>query len=177
LPTGDGDVNPARRAALLVWALAAVGLIAFGCCSTALSLWAGRSQDELKQALPQWDADQLAQLYPLLWPMAILVFVIGFLPGLIYLIAGFGVRSGRALPTNLALLLTITQAIVWGVLFLSGVFQAVRMGSPTNLTVNVLTFGSFLALLGFTIHWLLRAKRARQESAELATDPWNDPNP
>lgn len=169
--------EPARRAALLLWLLGAVDLVVFGCCSVAFSIAASGPQSQLQVAAPRLPPEMIAQVYPLLWPMAILVFVLGFLPGVAYLLTGFGVRAGRRPPTMIALLLVTTQTIVWGVLFLTSVFQSLRAGSPTDLTVQFLTLGSYLTLLGFTLVWLLRARQAGRGDQQESSEPWNDPTP
>jgi hypothetical protein len=169
--------DPAFRAALFVWLMAAVNIVVFGCLSISFGVFSRLSKEEMEKMLPQLTAEQLSQIYPLLLPMAVVVFVLGFLPGVVYLITGFWVRRAHPTGIGLALLLVFTQLIVVGVVLLLDIAAAVVNRDPAAITVNTLTLGSYLAILIFTIRWLLRARGTAGHSNPESPEPWNDPTP
>jgi hypothetical protein len=159
-----GMSHPARRAGIFVWALAAVCLAVFGCLGTSSLVFSRMSRDELqsKFVLSEQEMSVLEPSY--LLAFSVMAVALGVLPGLTYLVAGFGVRAGRLTATNVALYVAITQAIVFGLLGLFSLLDAARSGDPQKLTMMILTFGTFLALLGYTIRCLVRSlEHARQE--------------
>lgn len=99
--------------------------------------------------------------------------VLGIVPALIYVISAFGVYAGKHSAMNLALIVLLTQGIVVGIILLTSVAGAIMMASPVDLTVNVLTIGSVMALIIAAIRALLAAREHDQDSLGEQTDPWN----
>jgi len=173
----EGTEEPYRirhHAAKLVWIIGAIQALVFGCCTTSMAIVATIPPEQLEQMTDPATFDQFTRAMPLFLPVAITVFVLGFVPGVVYLIAGFGVKAGKPPATSLALVLMTTQSIVLGVLLLNAVVAAVASHRPADLTLGVLTHGSLLVLLGFGIHRLWRVKQYNQNHLEEQTDPWND---
>ena len=182
VPPQMRGMNPRRRAAYFVWGVGIVEILLFGCCSLgailARSMPLADLQADFAARNPQVSHEQLnqlAQIYQLAWPLAVLFLVVGFLPGLAYALLGFGVRKGRPISTNTALLLAITQTIVFGVIFAVNVAGAVMSENLPALTANFIGFGSLLMVLGFTIFWLFRAKTIPGGNPDQDFEPWNDP--
>jgi len=48
------------------------------------------------------------------------------------------------------------------------------MASPMDLTINVIVFGSILALIIAAIRALLTAREFKQDTSGEQTDPWNN---
>lgn len=155
----SGGGYPARRAAVMAWVLSAVCLIVFGCLGTSAFVFSRVPHEELQKLFDDSGQQIPAPDPGVLGVMALMMVALGVLPGVAYLIAGFGVRAGRSGATNIALYVAITQVIIFGLLALNGVVGAVQAGDPKALTMVVLPFGTLLALLGFTIRDLIRALR------------------
>lgn len=151
--------HPARRAAVMVWVLSAVCLIVFGCLGTSAFVFSRVPPEELQKLFAD-NGQEIAVPDPkLLSVMALMMVALGVLPGIVYLVAGFGVRAGRAGATNLALYLVITQVIIFGLLTLNGVIGALLAGDPASLTMVILPLGTLLAIMGFTLRRLISALR------------------
>ena len=115
--------------------------------------------DQLRSMTDSQQFKQIIESQPFLGTMAWMFFLLGFLPGLVYLALGFVVRRGRGLAIDVALFLAVTQCIVFGLLLLRNMAAAFVHASPVSLTVNVLTVGSLLALLihGVRCLWSVRS--------------------
>ncbi len=157
-PATSAD-HPARRAAVMVWVLSAVCLVVFGCLGTSAFVFSRVPHEELQRIFADNGQEIAAPDPKLLSVMALMMVALGVLPGIVYLIAGFGVRAGRSGATNLALYLVITQVIIFGLLMLNGVIGALLAGDPASLTMVILPLGTLLAIMGFTIRWLISALR------------------
>jgi hypothetical protein len=156
---------PARRVATLVWIVGAIELLVFGYLALSAAFIASRPVEWLRQQLPQASEADVITLHATLWPRALLMAAMGCLPGLVYVISGFGVRRGGSLATGIALLLCVTQLIVFGVVFVSTLTTAVTQRDPSQITLGVLGLGTLLALLGFTAYTLRLAWRGDIEEA------------
>lgn len=161
IPVGLSPDQVRCRAAMLVWIIGAIEVAIFGCLSTALGLWSTLPPDQLRQAADQggladYQLDLFIRMQPLFVTWAITLLVLGFVPGVVYLIAGFCVRKGGSFATGAALLLASTQCIVLGARFMSQAMGAVQAHNPGALTVLTLTLGSLVTLLGFGTYWLWR---------------------
>ena len=144
----------AKRAASLVWWLGSAEVVV-GSAAAAIFIAAARMP---VTKLISWGQpmplDELAIAQGRLLPVAMLFALLGTVPGLAYLVLGFPVRSGRRWPIFLALLLVVTQSVALGVALIGGTIQAVRVGQPPLLTLNVLVFGSPIAFLIYTARHL-----------------------
>ena len=57
---------------------------------------------------------------------------------------------------------------------LTGTMQGVQSGQPLVVTIFVLTLGSYVALIGFTIHWLREDVRLSRDAEHANSgDPWH----
>ena len=174
---GPGPNGLRQRAAVSVWVIGAVQTVAFGCCSALMGMVAMVPLEHFRTVTDLKVFEQLAGVYPLLGDAAMTGFVLGFLPGLAYLALGFAVRVGRGFSTEVAMVLAATQLVVFGTVFVSNLVVAVTGHSPSAATVNILTLGSLLALLGYGIRCLWLARQSRHGDWDESTDPWNDPCP
>lgn len=175
LAPDHGSPNLRHRAAVITWIIGSVQSVLFGSCS-ALTTWAARLRpDELQGITNPEQLEQFSKFHPMLGHVAITLFVLGVVPGIVYLMLGFAVRTGSTIATGTALVLAITQSIVLGTIFIHNVLTAVLAHDPVMLTVNALTLGSLLALLGFGIRSLWLARQCDRDNLEAQTDPWNNP--
>lgn len=162
-PSAGSVAQPAGRAAVQLWILAAVELVMFGCLSATASLLAFIPETEIRKALqPGQVSEEQMQMFlqakEMAIPVALTILILGLIPAIAYVILGFFVRLSRPNAIGTALLLAVTQSIVFGVLFLQGAIAAVMQHNPAQFTVDCLSFGTVLVLLGYAIKWLLRAR-------------------
>lgn len=170
---GVGLTAACQKAARWVWTVGVLEMAAGGCATTCLGSLATQTKESLlEQAGPEFPAAQFELVYPWLAPTAILIFVLGFLPGLVYVLLGFGVKAGRMGQVTFALVLALTQVIVLVFLGLSHVAGAWIAADPCALTSGVVLFGSPIFLLAVTLQWLLRAQRLHRQIQHEETDPW-----
>jgi len=165
-----------RRGSLLLWFIGGVQTVFFGWFTISLLVMANIPEEVLREQLferqPPDTVEQLMQFHPAFSIMAATVFFLGALPGVTYIVLGFLVRRGRSGAINFAALILITQAIVVGVLLLANVVAGVMEMNPAFVTVNILVFGTPLAILAYVVISLLRARRA-----VLQPDPYDEHEP
>jgi len=180
MPTDGASPDATSRAAKLVWIIGIIETAVFGCFSTVLALGAIVPTSQFQELVDQgqMSPDQFNEfiaMQPMCGPAAIVLFVLGFLPGLAYLVAGFAVRQGKAIPSTIIIVLAATQFLVFGVIFAFNLMGAVLTHNPVALTFNALTLGTLLLLLGLAIRSLLVARQQRHNNTH--NDPWKHPNP
>jgi len=165
------------RAAVLLWILGAIELVGFGCCGGIFTFLAVLPVETIREMVaeqpmpPQISVEQIHAWAPM---FAGTILVLGILPALVYAISAFGVYAGKSAACNLALMVLMTQGIVLGVFLLSSVAGAIMMASPMDLTINVIVFGSILALIIAAIRALLTAREFKQDTSGEQADPWNN---
>lgn len=167
--------HPCIRAAKWVWLIGGIETVIFGLCSFFTAVTSQIPLEELNEMASEEQFRQLIEIYPLLGPMAVGALILGFIPGVIYLFAGFGVRSGHRTATVVALALGITQSLVLGLLFLNNVLGSIMAYDPVGLTIQVLTVGSLLLIVGYGTYQVWLAKEYSQSQLEEHVDPWNNP--
>ena len=163
--------NPARRAAIFVWVLGVLSVVAFGFGTLLFLLLTALPAESFLQAIPELTPEDLEEIRSSARIVALLFVVLGFAPGIAYIFFGFGVRKSQATPTKLAATLALTQLIIWGVILMANLVVAARASQPAAITLQVLTLGTFLALLGYTLHCLREAARAIREPN--TNESWN----
>ncbi len=174
-PIGVKARNLCRRAAAITWLIGAVQAVFFGTC-TAVTAWAALLPlDQLRRVTSHEQFEQFSNIRPMLGAAVVTVGVLGFVPGVAYVILGFGVRRGHTAATRVVLVLATTQVIVFGTVFVHNVLTAIRTRNPTVLTFNAATLGSLLVLLGLAIRRLWFVSRFCRDQLETHTDPWNNP--
>ncbi len=166
VPLVGPPANARKRASFWVWVIGGVEVVAFGFCGLFLSVMSRFTAGDFEQALTPEQLSQYSEVQPMLKPAAVTFLVLGFIPGLVYVLLGFKVRNGNRRATTTALILAMTQGLVFGVLFLSSVLHAVGQGDPAALTINVLTLGSLLGLLGIGTHRLWQTRTDDEEDGE-----------
>ncbi len=125
--------------------------------------------DNYSQYLP---ADQLASKHHELPHWALSILFLGLLPGIALIYLGFGIRKGRARPTQIAVGLAVMQIAVLAVLVLDAIVTAISGADPLAVTAAVLVRGTPLAILIGCVRILLRARLAQSEAVDLHVDPW-----
>lgn len=120
---------------------------------------------------------QYRQAAPYLRALAATFLILGFLPGLAYLLLGFPVQRGRRPAAVAAFVLTGTQAIVVALIFLLNLLGGLVSGNPGGITAAVLIWGSLTGLLIYTAWTLLRVVRERAAPAWArptdGREPWD----
>ena len=183
IPPSGASPDASSRAAKLVWIIGIIEIAVFGCFSTVLALGAIIPTNQFKELVDQgqMSPDQFNEfiaMQPMCGPAAMVLFVLGFLPGLAYLVAGFAVRQGKAIASTITIVLVATQFIVFGVIFALNLIGAVLTHNPIALTFNALTLGSLVVLLGLAIRSLLAERQHRHNIGQKQySDPWKHPNP
>ncbi len=168
--------DPRGRAAVLLWILGGLQLLVFSCCTLSGLFLAIMPRGQIDQALQQqamggqFTAEQMQGLGI---PLALTAGLLGVVPAFCYLVAGFFVRKGHATMTNLALLLIVTQLVVFGMLLLVSVAVGIATGRPLDVTVNVLTMGTLVALLVAALRSTWQVKQFDFDTTGEDTDPWN----
>lgn len=162
--------NPYARAAVLIWLVGTFELLLFGLLTTVLVAMASVNEPTIHDAVASGAMTQeqsaiFLHQQPQFTPRVVTVVILGLLPAILCLVLGFFIRAGGRIAVMLALLITITQTTVIGVLFLGGLLWAATSGQPTVATLNILFFGSLLILLGVAIYWLIQARHARSPFA------------
>jgi hypothetical protein len=161
---------------MLLWVLGGLQLVAFGCCTMSGLVLAIMPREQIDQALQQQSmAGQFTaeQMQTIGVPLAATALLLGVVPAVFYLVAGFFVCKGHAAMTNLTLVLITTQLVVFGILLLASVAGGLASGRPLDVTVNVLTVGTLIALLVATMRPLWHAKQSDFDLTGEDTDPWN----
>jgi len=170
--TGD---SLRRQAAVWVWAIGSVQAVLFGCCGVSVA-WMSIIPIEELQITDPAQFEVISKVYSMSGAVAAMIFFLGFAPAVAYLAMGFAVRAGRKLAIDASTLLAITQAIVFGLIFVVNVAAGLVQGSPAAITGTVLTFGTPLVLLVYGIRCLWRLRRFDHvDRDEQDTDPWNEP--
>jgi hypothetical protein len=105
--------------------------------------------------------EQYRAMAPHLRAIAVTLLLLGFLPGLAYLVLGFAVRSGRRWASVTAFVLTGTQALVLGLIFLLNLLGALLSGSAGAVAAAVMIWGALAGLLAYTAWTLLGVVRGR----------------
>lgn len=178
---GQTPHNPPARAAMFLWILGGVQLFCFSCCATCLTTFAMlpiEQWNELMQGQSQaLDGMAPGDVHAALLPMAILAVVLGVAPGTAYVVLAFFVKKAQPAAVNIAMLVAITQIIVFGIMFLLNVVSGVARGNPVAVTAAVLTQGSLLALLVATVRWLSAVRKYGQTVMGEQSDPWSERDP
>lgn len=172
----DRSAAAPRRAATLLWIIGGVQIVVFGSCSVIYGILSLLTADQVAAMAPGNDTlvRQFEQVHPALPVMAVMLLVLGFLPGLAYLVLAFGVRRGRRHPMLFAQLLLITQLIVFGVLFAHAAIVAVMNRDPLQLTVAILVLGTGIALLAFGLYWVYQSRQYHERGGDGGSGAWKD---
>jgi len=176
-PKATGFAHPPTKAAWFVWIIGLLQVVLLGCCSTAYLTLSLLPEDQLKEAIEQQTSDPAiteAFNQDMFRMVAGLCFFLGFVPGVLYLILGFGVQKSKPNWTSFTILLLITQAIVLGVLTLAGIAQGLFTGNPSMVTLNLLLMGTPLLILGYTIYFVRKAANYNRDTLGTSSDPWNE---
>lgn len=180
--TSEWDTAPpsnvaAHRASLFLWIVAAIELFGCACMSAMFAAISVLPDAQFAEAAAQQGAD-MAQMETVrkAGPMLAVVFIIlGIVPGIAYAILAFFVRKRKSAAVTISLVLAVTQAIVLGIIFLTGLAQGILGANPVALTTNFVMFGTPLALLGAAIYWLYRTQSPAAAAHHLEPrDPWDD---
>lgn len=165
------------HAAMWAWIIGAMQTLLFGCCAATFALMASMPQDELDRAAQQQpgSAEAIALVYPHLRTIAALLLLIGFIPGVMYCVAGFFIRANNKPAIYFTLFLAIAQIFVVGVLLLLNLIGFFINGSLIQLTINILMYGTMLGMLGALVFNLFRSITPQQAATDdQQSDPWNE---
>ena len=165
--------------AVWVWVSGAILSLVMGCCVTTLTVAAVVPLEELSakagEALSTEQLEQFQRIQPMLVPFTLGVFLLGFVPGLIYLVTGFGVRSGNRPSIVLTRWLIMIQ-LGWLVLVLVlNVLGLLIQRDMAGLFLSTLIYLPVLWLLYNTLKRLNRIHRNSETNLEISRDPWANP--
>ncbi|MCC7409750.1 MAG: hypothetical protein IT442_16920 [Phycisphaeraceae bacterium] len=164
-----------RRAAVRLWICGSVFLLLFGCCAGLFGLasqmpWSEFEQSMRQQQMGDQQLDQLHQMWGYMPAVAGLMALVGPLPGLFYLLLGFGVRAARPWAINLAM---VVGALHGGVLLIMLLLNLVGYLGHDQVRYGIfsaLMWGLPLALLVWMIRSLWHARDAQTRGG---VEPWN----
>lgn len=166
---------PATRAAVAVWVAAAIQVILFGGCALLLGLAAMSPEAQLRQATGEMPAQITAgQMRIVLWAFAGLIALTMWVPGLVLLFLGFGVKEGRRGQTLAAAVILVVQAVLLGFFVLLPTVNTLLEGGPLiGVAVHLLVFGGLLWIVVWAARRALLARRAATAPMFDAEEPWN----
>jgi hypothetical protein len=161
-------------AAVLLWILAAVQGLIFGCCSLVMGAFAAIPMEEwLKQPnIQQIDPQVLDSFHKIAGGMATLVFVIGCVPAVAYLIMGFLVKQHNRPAIYTCAVLLLLQTLVLGLLLLGGLAQSIPQGNVAALTMSLLIFG---LPVGLQLAAGYHLRKALDQRPSHAPTDWDKP--
>ena len=155
-PTRAGS---SERAARWIWWIGGAETLLFGTCS---ALSANVASTPVERIISQLDGSvdvaQLTAAHEKLWPVVALLLILGVVPGLAYLVLGFGIRRGVLAATRVGLVICGTQAVVVTFFAVNTVLAAILTLNPVAVSVWVILLGTPTALLMFLVRALLRAQ-------------------
>jgi hypothetical protein len=73
----------------------------------------------------------------------------------------WSIRRARAWALVTAMVITVAQAIMLGIVLAQAVIGSLMLGQPGALVLNVLTLGTPLGLTLMAVNWLFKARRAQ----------------
>lgn len=165
-----------RRAAVRLWICGGVFLLLFGCCAGILSLSSSMPWSEFEQAMRQQNMsdqqlDQLRAIWGYMPAIAVMMALIGPLPGLLYLLLGFALRAARRWANSLALVIAALHGGVLLVMLLLNLVGYLGQGDISSGLLTALVWGLPLALILWMIRALWHARDAQAHDSHL--EPWN----
>ena len=169
-----------RRAAIATWTVAAVQLLAFGCCSCMLTAVGLMPEGQFRQQLERPDqevspeqVDMLVQIQPFLLGLGVVLMAAIVLPALVLVILAFKVRAASLGATTAARLILILQAVLVSLLVLANVVSAILQGDILGMLMPLVIFGGLLILMVWAIRRLGEVRDAIDLSRAYHDQPWN----
>lgn len=148
-----------RQASNGVWLIGAVETAVFGFCVAVMAVLASLPPEQFEEFADQASIEHLTLHQPVFVEVAVTLFVLGVLPGVAYLLLGYPVRQENSLGITAALVLAMTQCMVFGLLLLRNLVATLIEHDPAATTLQILTLGSLLLLLGCGAYRLWQARR------------------
>ena len=160
VPWGQDPLAPARRAAVLLWVCAGIQIVVFGFlalgCLAARDLPAEKWDESAAMTGVHIPAADLAKVQATMPSVAVILAVIGVVPGVLHLVCAFGVRVGHPRFLALALAVSAVQLGVLGLLAAISVITYLR--APAFLPPILLGGAIVLVPLILAFRALLRAR-------------------
>lgn len=155
--------HAANRAAGIAWAVGLIEII-FATVMAAFLFWAAnQSLDDLYRS---YFHESLAYrdwllIHPKLTGFAIAVILLGVLPGVVYLVAGYSLKHSVAKAAMFVATLAILQSFVLTGLLVMRLGHAFGKADPAAMSMSVLAIGTPIAVLLYTARcswtvWRLR---------------------
>lgn len=169
--TTDGEST--RRAALWVWALGALELVASGVMTIACMALASMPVEKiLTMVQTAEERAMLEQIHPMMSVAASLFFVLGVLPGVALIVLGIGVRDGRRDAIVASLTIVGTQMMLLGLVLIANVLGAMIQGEPSAMISNLIVLGGIMLAQWACVRTLWHARAAGSSPWDIDSDPW-----
>ena len=169
-----------RRAAIAVWSVAAVQLVAFGCCSCMLTGVGLMPEAQFREQLQRPDqeispeqVDMIVQIQPFLLGLGLALMAAIVVPALVLVVLAFKVRVASVGATTAARLILILQAVLVSLLVVANLVSAILQGDIVGVLMPVVIFGGLLILMVWAIRRLGEARDAVDLSRAYHDQPWN----
>ncbi len=164
------------KAAIFLWITGGMLVLTMGCCSASYSALAMMPLRFLDPANPQ-HAELLRQIGPMrnLWYGIAAIALLGLIPGFAYLALAFGVRQGRQVQTTICQTLLLLQCILLAGMLAMALLGAAMQRDILSAIMVLVTLGSLLALLIYTLTLLMGLRDADstpQHDEIVDRDPW-----
>ncbi len=171
--SGSSDPGALRSAAWL-WIVGGLEMLSITCCLLGFAvILVVPASEFVGQGMSATQAQQLNTLKPVLPLIMLGIMLLGFVPGLCYVILAFLVRRGRHRPTLVCRGLLLTQAILLGLMLLNILLGALAQANPWALVLGCFMLGLPLALLIYVFHLTGQTPtRTALADSDSQTDPW-----
>lgn len=169
--------SSANTAAILLWVLAALQIIFFGCCSMSLGAAALMPYEQLaeQQSWQQVDEQALQMVHNAAGAIAIGTLVGGCVPAIAYLILGFFVKQIRKPAIITTIVILAIQTLIFALLLGLSILGSLAQGNIPGLIMCLFLFGAPVGLQSLTMYYLFKAMPNGSEMSQFSgnqPEPW-----
>lgn len=182
MPTEPPTGSP-KTAAIFLWILAVLQLLACGCMSFGLMFLkqAMPLSEFLNQAKTQSHSPEQLQVIQTIYEAApvlgLVCLFVGGLPAIAYLILGYFVQKPNQIASIISIVMLGIQSLFLVLMVLSSVAQAAVTGQIPALVISLLMFALPVGLHGLTLYHLFKIARpnrsAVQSNGTHDAEPWD----
>ncbi|MAX23270.1 MAG: hypothetical protein CMJ19_02105 [Phycisphaeraceae bacterium] len=173
------EKSPATTASTLLWILAAIQLMFFGCTSLGLGFMSVMPFDELAGQMQnqgqQVDMAMFKQVHEMAGTLAIMLLLITCVPAVIYAIMAYFIRQQNKTCMLITAVLLAIQTSVMGLMLASSLLQSLAQGNVLALLMGLIIFGIPVGLQAMVLYHLYQFKAGGNTSTSHdwnAREPW-----